>query len=131
MRQGIKNGYPEFQSIFYDGYLKNHIIASFSVYGSNKKILYSTDNKVDSPVKFYAATKKSNELLVYAFSKSTTSRPRVFDFLGFAVLLAARTWHTLVSLLSCAKVTVFKSSAMATASRTLLISTILLRVLSG
>lgn len=43
--------------------------SSSSVYGSNKKIPYSTDDKVDNPVSLYAATKKSNELLAYAYSK--------------------------------------------------------------
>jgi len=40
-----------------------------SVYGSNKKVPYSTDDKVDNPVSLYAATKKSNELLAHAYSK--------------------------------------------------------------
>ncbi|HIT80106.1 MAG TPA: GDP-mannose 4,6-dehydratase [Candidatus Faecivivens stercorigallinarum] len=43
--------------------------SSSSVYGSNKKIPYSTDDKVDSPVSLYAATKKSNELMAHAYSK--------------------------------------------------------------
>ena len=43
--------------------------SSSSVYGSNKKVPYSTDDKVDSPVSLYAATKKSNELLAHAYSK--------------------------------------------------------------
>ena len=43
--------------------------SSSSVYGSNKKIPYSTDDKVDNPVSLYAATKKSNELLAHAYSK--------------------------------------------------------------
>jgi nucleoside-diphosphate-sugar epimerase len=43
--------------------------SSSSVYGSNKKIPYSTDNKVDNPVSLYAATKKSNELMAHAYSK--------------------------------------------------------------
>ena len=48
-----------------------HLIyaSSSSVYGSNKKIPYSTEDKVDNPVSLYAATKKSNELLAYAYSK--------------------------------------------------------------
>ena len=40
-----------------------------SVYGSNKKVPYSTDDKVDNPVSLYAATKKSNELMAHAYSK--------------------------------------------------------------
>ena len=49
----------------------DHLVyaSSSSVYGSNKKVPYSTDDKVDSPVSLYAATKKSNELLAHAYSK--------------------------------------------------------------
>lgn len=49
----------------------DHLIyaSSSSVYGSNKKVPYSTDDKVDNPVSLYAATKKSNELLAHAYSK--------------------------------------------------------------
>ena len=43
--------------------------SSSSVYGTNKKIPYSTEDKVDNPVSLYAATKKSNELLAHAYSK--------------------------------------------------------------
>lgn len=43
--------------------------SSSSVYGSNQKIPYSTDDKVDNPVSLYAATKKSNELMAHAYSK--------------------------------------------------------------
>ena len=48
-----------------------HLIyaSSSSVYGSNKKVPYSTEDKVDNPVSLYAATKKSNELMSYAYSK--------------------------------------------------------------
>lgn len=48
-----------------------HLIyaSSSSVYGTNKKVPYSTEDKVDNPVSLYAATKKSNELLAYAYSK--------------------------------------------------------------
>ncbi len=54
---------------------RNHPVAhlvyasSSSVYGSNKKVPYSTDDQVDNPVSLYAATKKSNELLAHAYSK--------------------------------------------------------------
>lgn len=44
-------------------------VSSSSVYGSNKKVPYSTDDKVDNPVSLYAATKKSNELMAHAYSK--------------------------------------------------------------
>lgn len=57
----------------YDGGAKGveHLVyaSSSSVYGSNKKVPYSTDDKVDNPVSLYAATKKSNELLAHAYSK--------------------------------------------------------------
>lgn len=43
--------------------------SSSSVYGSNRKVPYSTDDKVDNPVSLYAATKKSNELMAHAYSK--------------------------------------------------------------
>ena len=43
--------------------------SSSSVYGNNKKVPYSTDDKVDNPISLYAATKKSNELLAHAYSK--------------------------------------------------------------
>lgn len=48
-----------------------HLIyaSSSSVYGSNKKVPYSTDDKVDNPVSLYAATKKSDELMAHAYSK--------------------------------------------------------------
>ena len=48
-----------------------HLIyaSSSSVYGSNKKVPYSTEDKVDNPVSLYAATKKSNELLAHSYSK--------------------------------------------------------------
>ena len=49
----------------------DHLVyaSSSSVYGTNKKIPYSTDDKVDNPVSLYAATKKSNELMAHAYSK--------------------------------------------------------------
>ena len=52
-------------------YPVEHLVyaSSSSVYGTNKKIPYSTDDKVDNPVSLYAATKKSNELMAHAYSK--------------------------------------------------------------
>jgi nucleoside-diphosphate-sugar epimerase len=52
-------------------YPVKHLVyaSSCSVYGSNKKVSYSTDDKVDNPVSLYAATKKSNELMAHAYSK--------------------------------------------------------------
>lgn len=52
-----------------DGFCHLVYASSSSVYGSNKKVPYSTDDKVDNPVSLYAATKKSNELLAHAYSK--------------------------------------------------------------
>ena len=55
-------------------YEVEHLVyaSSSSVYGSNKKVPYSTDDKVDNPVSLYAATKKSNELMAHAYSKLYT-----------------------------------------------------------
>lgn len=54
----------------YEGGVEHLVYASSSsVYGSNKKIPYSTDDKVDNPISLYAATKKSNELMAHAYSK--------------------------------------------------------------
>lgn len=52
-------------------YHVEHLVyaSSSSIYGTNKKIPYSTDDKVDNPVSLYAATKKSNELMAHAYSK--------------------------------------------------------------
>ena len=52
-------------------YPVKHLVyaSSSSVYGTNPKVPYSTDDKVDNPVSLYAATKKSNELLAHAYSK--------------------------------------------------------------
>lgn len=51
--------------------MMEHLVyaSSSSVYGSNKKVPYSTEDKVDNPVSLYAATKKSNELMAHAYSK--------------------------------------------------------------
>lgn len=52
-------------------YPVEHLVyaSSSSVYGSNKKVPYSTEDKVDNPISLYAATKKSNELMAHAYSK--------------------------------------------------------------
>lgn len=60
-RHSCDNGQPGVEHLVY--------ASSSSVYGSNKKIPYSTDDKVDNPVSLYAATKKSNELMAHAYSK--------------------------------------------------------------
>lgn len=60
-RHSYDNGQQGVQHLVY--------ASSSSVYGSNKKVPYSTDDKVDNPVSLYAATKKSNELMAHAYSK--------------------------------------------------------------
>ena len=89
--------------------------SSSSVYGSNKKVPYSTEDKVDNPVSLYAATKKSNELMAHAYSKlynipSTGLRP----------ISALPT--------SCSRARSSRSSTTATASGTLPMWTTSLRV---
>lgn len=61
--------------------------SSSSVYGTNKKVPYSTEDKVDNPVSLYAATKKSNELMAHAYSKLyniPSTGLRFFTVYGFA-----------------------------------------------
>lgn len=60
-RHSYDNGAPGVQHLVY--------ASSSSVYGINKKVPYSTDDKVDNPVSLYAATKKSNELMAHAYAK--------------------------------------------------------------
>lgn len=60
-RHSYDNGQPGVEHLVY--------ASSSSVYGSNKKVPYSTEDKVDNPVSLYAATKKSNELMAHAYSK--------------------------------------------------------------
>lgn len=60
-RHSYDNGQPGVEHLVY--------ASSSSVYGSNRKVPYSTEDKVDNPVSLYAATKKSNELLAHAYSK--------------------------------------------------------------
>lgn len=60
-RHSYDNGAPGVEHLVY--------ASSSSVYGSNKKVPYSTDDRADHPVSLYAATKKSNELLAHAYSK--------------------------------------------------------------
>ena len=63
--EACRNSYTQ-----YEGGVEHLVYASSSsVYGSNKKVPYSTDDKVDNPVSLYAATKKSNELMAHAYSK--------------------------------------------------------------
>lgn len=71
--------------------------SSSSVYGSNKKVPYSTDDKVDNPVSLYAATKKSNELMAHAYSKLYNIRAQGCASLRSMALQADQTWHTSAS----------------------------------
>lgn len=59
--EACRHAVPEMEHLVY--------ASSSSVYGSNKKVPYSTDDKVDNPVSLYAATKKSNELMAHAYAK--------------------------------------------------------------
>ena len=60
-RHSYDNGQPGLEHLVY--------ASSSSVYGSNRKVPYSTEDKVDNPVSLYAATKKGNELMAHAYSK--------------------------------------------------------------
>ena len=88
--------------------LVEHLVyaSSSSVYGGNKKVPFSTDDKVDNPVSLYAATKKSNELLAHSYSKLYNSpstglrfftvygpagRPDMFYFSATQKLVAGKT----------------------------------------
>lgn len=73
--------------------------SSSSVYGSNKKVPFSTDDKVDNPVSLYAATKKSNEL--FATRSSITSHQLACASSPSMVQLAVLIWRTLVSPTNC------------------------------
>ena len=64
--------------------------SSSSVYGSNKKIPYSTEDKVDNPVSLYAATKKSNELLAHAYSKLYNIPSTGLRFFGVVTFKCSR-----------------------------------------
>ena len=99
--------------------------SSSSVYGSNKKVPYSTDDKVDNPVSLYAATKKSNELLAHAYSKLYNIPSTGLRFFPSMVLQAVQTWLTSALPTSCAKARPSKSSTTATASATSPLSMIL------
>ena len=89
-------------------YPVEHLVyaSSSSVYGGNKKVPFSTDDKVDNPVSLYAATKKSNELLAYSYSKlysipstglrfftvyGPAGRPDMFYFSATQKLVAGKT----------------------------------------
>ena len=67
--EACRNSYSPSQDNEYRGVEHLVYASSSSVYGGNKKVPFSTDDKVDNPVSLYAATKKSNELLAHAYSK--------------------------------------------------------------
>ena len=77
--------------------------SSSSVYGGNKKVPFSTDDRVDNPVSLYAATKKSNELFAHCYSKLYN-----IPTTGLVALI----WPTLVSPISCWQVRPFRSLTM-------------------
>lgn len=92
--------------------------SSSSVYGSNTKVPYSTDDKVDNPVSLYAATKKSNELMAHAYSKLyniPSTGLRFFTVYGPAGL---RTWRTSVSPTNSSPARPSRYSTTATANAT-------------
>lgn len=100
-------------------YPVEHLVyaSSSSVYGSNKKIPYSTDDQVDKPVSLYAATKKSNELFAHAYSKLyniPATGLRFFTVYG----PAGRIWLILDSPTSSGRVRPFRFSTMVTVSVT-------------
>lgn len=74
--------------------------SSSSVYGGNKKVPFSTEDKVDNPVSLYAATKKSNELLAHATASFTISPRPDCGSLRFTDLPADRIWHISASPIS-------------------------------
>ena len=67
--EACRHSYDKCDDETYSGVQHLVYASSSSVYGSNKKIPYSVEDKVDNPVSLYAATKKSNELLAHAYSK--------------------------------------------------------------
>jgi len=70
LKSNLIGFYNILEACRYETRLEHLVYASSSsVYGSNKKVPYSTDDKVDNPVSLYAATKKSNELMSHAYSK--------------------------------------------------------------
>ena len=72
-------------------YPVEHLVyaSSSSVYGSNKKVPYSTEDKVDNPVSLYAATKKSNELMAHAYDHSFPLRSKAPKEMKLSVSIAA------------------------------------------
>lgn len=75
--------------------------SSSSVYGGNKKVPFSTDDRVDNPVSLYAATKKSNGCLPTAIQNCMISPQQVCASLQYMVLPVVLIWHTSASPTSC------------------------------
>ena len=90
--------------------------SSSSVYGTNKKVPYSTDDKVDNPVSLYAATKKSNELMAHAYSKLYNIPSTGLRFFQFMALQVVQTWHISVSQTNFVKVRLFRFLTTVTVS---------------
>lgn len=99
--------------------------SSSSVYGGNKKIPFSTDDKVDNPVSLYAATKKSNELMAHCYSKLYNIRCTGLRFFTVYGPWGRQIWLISVSPISCYEEIPFRFSTTATANVTLLILMIL------
>ena len=92
--------------------------SSSSVYGGNKKVPFSTDDRVDNPVSLYAATKKSNELMAHCYSKLydiPTTGLRFFTVYGPP---DGPTWPTLALRTSCSVARPYRSTTTATAGAT-------------
>ena len=122
--EACRNSYAQ-----YEGGVEHLVYASSSsVYGSNKKIPYSTDDKVDNPVSLYAATKKSNELM--ATASFTIYHLQDSASLRYMARRDDLTWHISSSPTSWSRVIRFRSSIMATASATSLTLMISSRVSS-
>lgn len=98
--------------------------SSSSVYGSNKKVPYSTDDKVDNPVSLYAATKKSDELMAHAYSKLYNIPSTGLRFFTVTDPQVARTWRISASPTSFCAARQSAFSTTATASATSHTSTI-------
>lgn len=90
--------------------------SSSSVYGGNKKVPFSTEDKVDNPVSLYAATKKSNELIAHAYSKLYDIPSTGLRFFTVYGPRDALTWRISASRTSCLPATPSRSSTTATAS---------------
>lgn len=92
--------------------------SSSSVYGGNKKVPFSEEDRVDSPVSLYAATKKSNELMAAAYSKLYSIPATGCASSPCTAPWAGPTWPTSASPRSCAAATRSRSSTWATAAAT-------------